>query len=208
MVVDDHPIFLKGLVEVLQEELPESLISSCGGSVEALRKCTEMTPDIAIFDLDMPEMNGIELSVEVRKRMPNLKIILLTMHKEIDIIKSVLAMGINGYVFKDDAVIDVVIAIEKVMNDEIYISKAANLKPNSTDLLLISTLTRTEKIILKYIAENYTSKQIADRLSVSTKTIDNHRNNISRKLQLTGSNSLIKFAVSNKKTLDLTQPSL
>lgn len=203
IVVDDHPIFLKGLVDVLSEELPNSEIISCKSSKEALNQIIQINPNIAIFDLDMPEMNGIELARAVRKELADLKIIMLTMHKESEIIQSVMSSGINGYVFKDDAVNDLVLAIESVFNGEQFISKSNEFlfKNNHSDLM--QNLTKTECVVLKLIAEQKTSKAIANFMFVSPKTIDNHRSNISKKLDITGSNSLIKFAINNKKLIEL-----
>ena len=198
LVVDDHPIFLKGLVEVLQDELPNSEIASQTSSLKALSAAALQTPDIAILDLDMPDMNGITLGVELKKATPSVKIIILTMHKEPDIIRSVMAKGIDGYVFKDDAVNDVVMAIQEVMNGGQYISKSTTLSRDEYNTDLIEALTKTEILVLRAIANHKTSREIADEMFVSLKTVENHRNNISRKLNLQGSNSLLKFALNNK----------
>ena len=117
------------------------------------------------------------------------------MHKEPDIIRSVMAKGIDGYVFKDDAVNDVVVAIEEVMKGKQYISKSTTLVREEYNT---EALTKTEIFVLKAIAARKTSREIADEMYVSIKTIENHRNNISRKLNLQGSNSLLKFALNNK----------
>ena len=198
LVVDDHPIFLKGLVEVLQDELPNSEIASQTSSLKALSAAALQTPDIAILDLDMPDMNGITLGVELKKATPSVKIIILTMHKEPDIIRSVMAKGIDGYVFKDDAVNDVVTAIQEVMNGGQYISKSTTLSRDEYNTDLIEALTKTEILVLRAIANHKTSREIGDEMFVSLKTVENHRNNISRKLNLQGSNSLLKFALNNK----------
>jgi two-component system, NarL family, response regulator DegU len=198
LVVDDHPIFLKGLVEVLQDELPYSDITSQTSSTKALAMAISQMPDIAVLDLDMPDMNGIALGVELKKATPSVKIIILTMHKEPDIIRSVMAKGIDGYVFKDDAVNDVVMAIQEVMNGGQYISKSTTLSRDEYNTDLIEVLTKTEILVLRAIANHKTSREIADEMFVSLKTVENHRNNISRKLNLQGSNSLLKFALNNK----------
>ncbi len=198
LVVDDHPIFLKGLVEVLQDELPNSEIASQRSSLKALSAAAFQTLDIAILDLDMPDMNGITLGVELKKATPSVKVIILTMHKEPDIIRSVMAKGIDGYVFKDDAVNDVVMAIQEVMNGGQYISKSTTLSRDEYNTDLIEALTKTEILVLRAIANHKTSREIADEMFVSLKTVENHRNNISRKLNLQGSNSLLKFALNNK----------
>ena len=198
LVVDDHPIFLKGLIEVLQDELPYADIMSQTSSMRALTLASQQVFDIAVLDLDMPDMNGIVLGGELKKRDPSVKTIILTMHKEPDIIRSVMAKGIDGYVFKDDAVNDVVVAIEEVMKGKQYMSKSTTLVREEYNTEIIEPLTKTEILILKAIAARKTSREIADEMYVSIKTIENHRNNISRKLNLQGSNSLLKFALNNK----------
>jgi two-component system, NarL family, response regulator DegU len=198
LVVDDHPIFLKGLVEVLQDELPQSDIVAQTSSLKALVMARFQAPDIAVLDLDMPEMNGIVLGTELKLSTPSVKIIILTMHKEPDIIRSVMAKGIDGYVFKDDAVMDIVTAIQEVMNHNKYVSKSITLLQDDLKTDLMDMLTKTERLVLKAIANHKTSREIADTLYVSIKTVENHRNNISRKLNLQGSNSLLKFAFDNK----------
>ncbi len=199
LVVDDHPIFLKGLVEVLQDEIPSAEIVSYTSSKIALLMASQNLSDIAVLDLDMPEMNGIALGTELKNRFSSIKVIILTMHKEPDIIRSVMAKGIDGYVFKDDAVNDVLDAIQDVICGKQYISKATKHFQAELDLNFMDVLTKTELLILKAIANHKTTKEIADETFVSTKTIDNHRNNISRKLSLQGSNSLLKFALNNKQ---------
>jgi two-component system, NarL family, response regulator DegU len=198
LVVDDHPIFLKGLVELLQDELPEAEILPQISSLKALGVALVQVPDIAVLDLDMPEMNGIALSTELKLRMSSLKVIILTMHKEPDIIRSVMAKGIDGYVFKDDAVNDVITAIQDVMNGKHYVSKSTMLFQEELGSDLLEALTKTEILVLRAISNHKTSREIADEMFVSLKTVENHRNNISRKLNLQGSNSLLKFALNNK----------
>jgi two-component system, NarL family, response regulator DegU len=199
VVVDDHPIFLKGLVEVLQDEMPSAEIMSYTSSKKALLMASQNLSHIAVLDLDMPEMNGISLGTELKVRFPSIKVIILTMHKELDIIRSVMAKGIDGYVFKDDAVNDIIVAIEDVMAEKQYVSKATTHFHDAFHINLLDVLTKTELLILKAIANHKMTKEIADEMYISTKTVDNHRNNISRKLNLHGSNSLLKFALNNKQ---------
>jgi two-component system, NarL family, response regulator DegU len=199
LVVDDHPIFLKGLVEVLQDEMPSSEIVSYTSSKKALLMASQNLSHIAILDLDMPEINGISLGTELKVRFPNIKVIILTMHKEPDIIRSVMAKGIDGYVFKDDAVNDIIVAIEDVVAGKQYVSKTTKQFHDELNINLMDVLTKTELLILKAIANHKMTKEIADEMYISTRTVDNHRNNISRKLNLHGSNSLLKFALNNKQ---------
>ncbi|MFM2267759.1 MAG: hypothetical protein RL757_1200 [Bacteroidota bacterium] len=213
LVVDDHPIFLKGLIEVLQDEVPEADIMPQPSAMRAISATTALSlvpssPVLAILDLDMPDMNGIALAAKLKEIIPTLKVIILTMHKEPDIVRSVLARGIEGYVFKDDAVNDLVKAIAEVRKGKIFAplpskgeTKTSPLWGAGGQIPSITRLTKTEILVLTAIAEQKTSREIAAAMFVSLKTIENHRNNISRKLNLNGSNSLLKFALENKAFL-------
>jgi two-component system, NarL family, response regulator DegU len=197
ITADDHPLFLKGLRDTLAEESDFEVVDLANNGQQALEKIEKWQPDVATLDLDMPILNGIEVAKSVLKKYPNIKIILLSMHKDADIIRAAMALGIHGYVFKDDAVNDLVGAVRAVFGGENYISVDTNKKSFflNNDNELIGELTKMEKIILREIAKQKTTKQIADENFISTKTVENHRANICRKLNLHGNNSLLKFAI-------------
>ena len=203
-VADDHPLFLKGLKDTLVEEADFEILGSAINGQEALEKIINLQPDIATLDLDMPLMNGIEVAKILLKTHQNIKIIILSMHKDADIIRAAMALGIHGFVFKDDAVNDLVNAIRAVNIGKSYISvdtsKSAFFLQNTNEL--IGDLTKMEKVILKEIALQKTTFQIAEEHFISTKTVENHRANICRKLNLTGNNSLLKFAIKASESLN------
>ena len=196
-IADDHPLFLKGLKDTLSEEVDFDLLGFAINGQEALKKIIDLQPDIATLDLDMPLMNGIEVAKILLKEHKNIKIIILSMHKDPDIIRAAMALGIHGYVFKDDAVNDLVSAIKAINEGKNYISVDATKKSFFTKDTheLIGDLTKMEKVILKEISLQKTTKQIADEHFISIKTVENHRANICKKLNLTGNNSLLKFAL-------------
>ncbi len=197
ITADDHPLFLKGLRDTLSEESDFEVIDLANNGQQALEKIEKWQPDVATLDLDMPILNGIEVAKIILKNYPNIKIILLSMHKDADIIRAAMALGIHGYVFKDDAVNDLVGAVRTVFGGETYISKDTTKKSFflNNDNELIGELTKMEKLILREIANQKTTKQIADEHFISTKTVENHRANICKKLNLHGNNSLLKFAI-------------
>jgi len=206
IIADDHPLFLKGLKDTLADETDfEILDSACNGQ-EALEKIIELQPDVATLDLDMPFMNGIEVAKVLLKDHKNIRIVILSMHKDADIIRAAMALGISGYVFKDDAVNDLVSAIRVAYEGGQYISvdktKAFVFVNDNNEL--IGDLTKMEKLILKEIALQKTTKQIADENFISTKTVENHRANICRKLNLSGNNALLKFALKVSDSLKTT----
>ncbi len=198
VIADDHPLFLKGLKDTLLDESDFEILGFAINGKEALEIILELQPHIAVLDMDMPLIKGIDVAKTLIKEHLHIKTIILTMHKDQDIIKASMALGVNGYVFKDDAVNDLVKAIRVVHSGQNYITEQIETNednynlPNS-NLLLV--LTKTEKLILKEIAIQKSSKEIAELHFISSKTVENHRANISKKLNLSGSNSLLKFAI-------------
>ena len=206
IIADDHPLFLKGLKDTLSDETDFEILDSAGNGQEALTKIIALQPDVATLDLDMPLMNGIEVAKVLLKDHKDIKIVILSMHKDVDIIRAAMALGISGYVFKDDAVNDLVSAIRVAYEGGHYISvdntKALAFVNDNNEL--IGDLTKMEKLILKEIALQKTTKQIADENFISTKTVENHRANICRKLNLSGNNALLKFALKVSDSLKTT----
>ena len=203
IISDDHPLFLKGLKDTLLEETDFEVVDTANNGQEALEKIENLQPDVATLDLDMPILNGIEVAKVLLKKPQHPKLIILSMHKDTDIIRAAMALGIHGYVFKDDAVNDLVNAIRAVCDGGKYISTDDKnnqfLSSFNTDILV--ELTKMEKLILREIALQKTTRQIADEHFISSKTVENHRANICRKLNLTGNNSLLKFAIKVSESL-------
>lgn len=203
ITADDHPLFLKGLRDTLVEEADFEVVDWATNGEQALEKIEKWQPNVVTLDLDMPILNGIEVAKIILKKYPNIKIILLSMHKDADIIRAAMALGIHGYVFKDDAVNDLVSAVRTVFGGGNYIS-VDNTKKSfflNDGNELIGDLTKMEKIILREIANQKTTKEIADEHFISTKTVENHRANICKKLNLHGNNSLLKFAIKVSESL-------
>lgn len=209
IIADDHPIFRSGLRQIIDPDKRIKIIGEADNGAKALELITELKPDIAILDIDMPKKTGLEVLKELKDS--EAKVIFLTMHAEEDIFEEAMNLGIKGFVLKDSAVNDILDCIFSVDEDNYYISpsvsnfllnrrkKIKDLKKSNPHL---QKLTMSEKRILRYIAENKTSKDIADILFVSYRTIENHRANISNKLNLKGSHSLVKFAIENKTLLN------
>jgi len=208
VIADDHPIFRNGLKQIIDFDKRIKIIGEADNGQKALELINELKPDVAILDIDMPKKTGLEVLKELKDS--EVKIIFLTMYAEEDIFEEAMNHGIKGFVLKDSAVSDIVDCIFSVHEDKYYISpsvsnflmnrrkKLNELKNNNP---LLQNLTMSEKKILKYISENKTSKEIAHILFISYRTIENHRANISGKLNLKGSHSLVKFAIENKALL-------
>lgn len=160
-------------------------------------------PDVAILDVQMPEPDGLQLVELLNAEQNPIKIIILTMYKEESIIKKVLDLGVKGYVLKENAIDDIIDSINIVYNGGIYLSDTVSEIIRNSEGNLISgpvqVLTPSEKKIMDLIGEGKSSKMIADELFVSIKTIDNHRSNICKKLGITGTAALIKYALSKNR---------
>lgn len=208
IIADDHPIVRKGLQEVIERESDLEVIAGCGDGETALETIINMSPDIAVVDLDMPKMDGFAVLRTIVERQIPVKIIILTVHREEAHFYEALKLGAQGYVLKDSAVEDIVKAIRAVAFGESYASPSMtsylfkekrSIKSQSTPNH--DKLTPTEREILKLIAEYNTNQQIADKLCISPLTVKTHRRNISIKLKLEGNAALIRFALERKSLL-------
>lgn len=211
IIADDHPIFRSGLRQIIESEKKIKIIGEADNGERALEMIREKSPDIAILDIDMPKMTGLQVLKNLKEEKT--KIIFLTMYAEEDIFDEAMNFGIKGYVLKDSAVNDIIECISTVNDDNYYISPSVSnflinrrkkLKELRDNVPALDHLTVTEKKILKFISENKTSRDIANILFLSPRTVENHRANISNKLNLKGSHSLVKFAIENKNLLAQT----
>lgn len=210
IIADDHPIFRNGLKQIITDDGDISVIGEAGDGEKALQLIKELYPDIAVLDLHMPEKNGLQILKDKSVDKKKTKFVFLTMYKEEDMFNEAMEHGIMGYVLKESATNDIVDCIKTVSRNQYYISplisgylikRNESLKKLEAKKPALKNLTATELKILKLIAENKTSREIAEELFISYRTVENHRTNISGKLNLHGSHSLIKFAIKNKSLL-------
>jgi len=210
LIADDHPVFRAGLRQVIELSADLKVIAEAEDGTMALERVREHTPDVAVLDVDMPGMDGFEVVRALRQEKLSVEVVFLTMHKDEDMFNAAMNIEVKGYVVKDSAVTDIVASIRAVHAGQPFISPALSaylLNRTRASARLthekpgIHQLTPTERRILKLLAENKTSKEIAAELFVSHRTIENHRANICQKLGLSGSNALFKFAIENKSQL-------
>lgn len=204
IIADDHPIFLKGLQEVIEEERNLKIVFRTGNGTDAIEQALAREVDIVILDIDMPGANGLQAADQILAAKPEVSVILLTMHKAKDAFLKALEIGVMGYVLKENAVVDIINAIASVLKHQPYISPEMSSfllkqksRVNNSPLAQLETLTSSERKIMQLVARYLSTKEIADELFISEKTVSNHRMNISRKLQLSGKNSLLRFAIEN-----------
>lgn len=195
---------------MIEEDPDIEILGEADNGQSAIDLINKLSPDIAVLDIDMPIMTGLEVMREIKDDKSRPKIIFLTVYADEDIYDEGMELGINGYILKDSAVSDTIDCIHKVNEGKYYISpsvsdflfnKKVKTKKFSEDRSPIETLTRTELIVLKYISEGMTTKEISEIMNISFKTAENHRSNISLKLHLKGTNSLVKFAIEHRSFL-------
>jgi DNA-binding NarL/FixJ family response regulator len=212
VIADDHPLFRTGLRDVILSDPELRVLAEASDGASALRLVRQHDPDMVILDIDMPGMGGLTVLRELSGTITDVNVIFLTMYREADIFNEAMDIGARGYVLKDSAVNDILSAIHTVADGRYYISptlsnhliqrstRAENLLRHTPSL---NDLTPAEVRILRLISDGKTSKEIADMFSISYKTVENHRTNITAKLHLRGSHSLLKFALENKHALGL-----
>jgi DNA-binding NarL/FixJ family response regulator len=210
LIVDDHPLLRRGLRDVIGENSRFKIVGEAADGEEAMRLLVTLKPDIAIIDIDMPRLNGLETMRILRQRAFAVRTIILTMYKEEDMFNAAMDFGAKAYVLKENAANDIVAALEKVAHGESFVSplmlEAGQRRSERVRELLLSkpqieALTPAERRILKLVGEDYTSKEIASLLNLSVRTVDNHRQHICDKLKLHGTHSLLKFAFDNSSYL-------
>ncbi len=203
IIADDHHIFRKGILSIVSEDDGIEITGEAANGDDALKLIEEKKPDIAILDIDMPGLSGLDVARNVKSEKLPVKIVILTIHKDKEYFDEALELDIKAYVLKESIANDLIDCIKRVAAGEYYISSAISgylveknkTAPKQTEL---DKLTNAEKEILKLIAQNKTSAQIADELFRSVRTIENHRNNICSKLGLKGPHALLLYAIQHK----------
>ena len=202
IIADDHPVFLAGLRTVVDVEPDIQIVGEAADGGEALSMVKELLPDIAVLDIGMPKIDGIGLLTEFERERIAIKVIFMTMYRERKLYDRGLELGLCGYVLKDSASSDLIEAIRTVAAGERFVSpdllsyftenrsRSGEVKTPSEQLSV------SEMRILSLIAEYKTSREIADTLFISPRTVETHRTNICNKLGLQGRHALMKYALS------------
>jgi len=209
VIADDHPVFRFGLRQIIEGESGFDIVGEADQGEVAFDLIQKVRPSIAILDVAMPKLDGLALARRIQKEELSVKIILVTMYREEKLFKKALEAGVKGYVLKDSAASDIISCIKAVAAGQNYTS------PELTTYLVsrirqedavraprtgAESLTATELRVLSLLAEYKTSKEIAQELFVSPRTVETHRNNICQKLGIHGSHALMKFALAQKSS--------
>jgi len=199
LLTDDHQIIIDGLKSLLKNSDEIIVAAEANNGREALRILGLLSIDVLLMDIDMPVMNGIEALKEIRKQFRDVKVIILSMHNEAGMIKSLIDLGANGYLLKSCSQDELLGAIRKVASGQSYFSTdvtLALLKPANPEQKN-EMLTERETEILKLIAAGFSNKEIGDQLFISHRTVDTHRTNLMKKLDVSNIAGLISYAIKN-----------
>jgi DNA-binding NarL/FixJ family response regulator len=204
VLAEDHTILREGLKALLSSDPKFEIIGEAEDGREAVRCVEKLGPDLILMDLSMPRMSGMDAIREIKKRYPEIKIIALTVHKTEEYLHTTLQAGADGYVLKDATRDELVMAIKNVMRGKSFLSPGVSEKviegylegrqsvpPDSP----WETLSQREREVLKLIAEGYKNKEIAEDLCISLKTVEKHRANLMKKLDLHNAAALTVFAM-------------
>ncbi|MEO1030191.1 MAG: response regulator transcription factor [Bacteroidota bacterium] len=204
VIADDHPMLLRGLFEQLAEN-GYNIVGQADNGMKALELILTLEPALVLLDIEMPLLNAFEVFKMAKDKLTETKFILLSYHKEKEYVLQAKSLKINAYLLKDDSFFTIEQCIDAVMNNEEFFSpyfKNSLLRNTNDKLKQFSQLTGSEITILKRIAQNKSSKAIAEELGVSIRTIDSHRTNIIKKIGLSKeTNTLTNWALLNKDAI-------
>ncbi len=203
---DDHPILRKGITDLIEETAGMIWVGSAADGKEALEKIRHIKPQVAVLDIEMPDMTGLEVAQTLIEEQSDTAIVLLTLFKDESFLRNAIDSGVMGYLLKESNEKEIIDAIRFASQGKVYVN------PGLTHVLLeqrqqqehfTDLLSSHEINILRLIAQQKTSAEIADMLFISPKTVGNHRSNISKKLELSGEqNGLLKWAIENRHLLE------
>ena len=206
LIADDHDIVRKGLRALVQEEPSWQIVADVQDGRNAVVKALELKPHVAILDIGMPSLNGLDATKQIVKVNPDTKVLILTMHDSERLIQDVLNAGARGYLMKSDASRDLVAAIRALLLGQTFFTqKVAQIvldgftgrRPATAAGEFQPPLTSKEREVVQLLAEGKSSKEAADVLKVSTKTLETHRTNIMRKLGCHSVTEIVRYAIRN-----------
>ncbi len=210
LIADDHPIFRRGMCDAIAGDSTLRLVGEAGDGEEAWRLIQTLKPTVAVLDIHMPRRTGIQIARLVSQKCLPVALIILTMDAEEGLLNEALDLGVKGYLIKESAVMDLLQAVHRAAAGDCYISPMLSgtlVRRRAASEALreqkpgLDRLSPTERQILKLISEDRTSKEIAELLHCSVRTVETHRQNISYKLELSGTHSLLRFAFDHKAQL-------
>lgn len=203
VLADDHLLFREGMKLLIRRMPDVEVVGEAGDGLELLQLLRELAPDMAIIDIAMPNLRGIEAAREIKMSHPHIKVLILTMHKSKEYLYHSISAGADGYLLKEDSDVELLSAIDKIRNGETYVTQilAGELAEDLSQIYLgkrpipQEPLTTREREVLKMVSEGKSNNEIAALLSISVRTVENHRANIMKKLKMKKTADLVRYAV-------------
>lgn len=203
MIADDHSLIREGIKQLLEFDGTIEVIAEASNGVECLEKLENLSPDVLLLDINMPEKNGIEVLQELKDKKSDIKVLILTVHNELEYLLKAVDIGVDGYILKDSESAELKKAIQFVCNGENYIQ--ASLIPALNNRLVnrdidkdkIDSLTNRELEVLVQVANGMFNKEIATNLNISERTVKNHISNIFKKIDVSDRTQAAVFAIKN-----------
>ncbi|MBM3876527.1 MAG: response regulator transcription factor [Verrucomicrobia bacterium] len=207
LIADDHDVVRRGLKSLLEDVPGWEVCAEANNGRMALERVKQHKPNVAIMDVTMPDLNGLEATRQIRKQHPDTEVLVLTMHESEQIAHEVLKAGARGYILKSDAGRDLVKAVEAVSRKQAFFTTRVSQMVSESNLReglgaveasdIGSRLTPREREIVQLLAEGKSNKEVASALNISVKTVETHRTNIMRKLRFHSVGELVRYAVRN-----------
>lgn len=203
VIVDDHPVMREGLQELLAQHSDLQVCGQADSIVNALHEIERSHPDVVVLDLTLGAEDGVDLIRKLRETRPEVRILVLSMHDELLYAERLLSLGVHGYIMKQEAATEFLRALRKVITGEVYVSQAVNARlleqiarsrPRGASGSGLDILTSREREVLELTGQGRTTREIAQALAMSEKTVDSHRRNIRDKLGLHNSSELLRYA--------------
>ena len=203
LLADDHNIFRRGLKKLIEEMEDLDVVGEAGDGLELLDLLREMTPDMVILDISMPNLRGIETTREIKMLYPQMKVLILTMHKNREYLYHAISAGAHGYLLKEDSDTELFSAVQTIRTGGSYITThlSGEVAEDLAQVYLgkgrlpTEPLTIREREVIKLIAEGKTNREVAKLLHISVRTVENHRANMMRKLKINKTADLVRYAV-------------
>lgn len=203
MITDDHVLMREGIKQLLEFDGDIKVIAEAADGVECLEKLKTIKPDILLLDINMPNKNGIEVLEEIKKNKMNIKVLILTVHNEVEYLLKAVDIGVNGYILKDSESAELKKAIKNIVDGENYIQPSlipalnSRLINRDVDKEKIDSLTKRELEVLVQVANGMFNKEIATSLDISERTVKNHISNIFKKIEVNDRTQAAVFAIKN-----------
>lgn len=205
MIIDDHPLFREGLKSIVERDSRFKVVGEAGTGRQGIRMAKQLSPDLAVVDISLPDINGIQVTNEMRSAAPDVSIMIVSMHSKIDYIAEAFQAGATGYVAKDSASDRLIQGIETVLKGEYFLDSSVShqvveklmkfpVKEAKITDADYGALTPREQEVMRLLAEGSAPKEIADKLCISPKTVENHRANIMKKLDIHSTMELVRYA--------------